>query len=319
MEINKKEIIQKKPIKKIVKKINKNKVNEEEKQIIENIPVKTATNAREEGLDKFYTIPTIVDLCIEKLLGLYSWDSWELIVEPSAGNGSFLLKIPSANKIGLDIAPEHADIIKQDFFKYTPPLNKKILVIGNPPFGKVCSLAIGFFNHAAQWANTIAFIIPRTFRRISVQNKLNQYFHLVLDIEIPTTPCSFNPPMAVKCCFQIWTKKADKRNIVNLETAHDDWIFLPFGPKDDKNQPTPPLNADFALRAYGGKCGELKTTELNTLRPKSWHWIKCNINKELLIERFSKLDYSGSKDTARQNSFGRGELVDLYNKYINKQ
>ncbi len=316
MNINKKGTIKKIPAKKIVKKINKKKINDE--QIIE-VPIKTAINARQEGLDKFYTIPTIVDLCIEKLLGLYAWDSWELIIEPSAGNGSFLLKIPSVNKIGLDIAPEHADIIKQDFFKYTPPSDKKILVIGNPPFGKICSLAIGFFNHAAKWANTIAFIIPRTFRRISVQNKLNQYFHLVLDIEIPTTPCSFSPPMAVKCCFQIWTKKLDKRNIINLGTVHDDWTFLPFGPKDDKNQPTPPLNADFAMRAYGGKCGELKTTELNTLRPKSWHWIKCNINKELLIDRFSKLDYSGSKDTARQNSFGRGELVELYNNYVNNQ
>ena len=70
--------------------------------------------------------------------------------------------------------------------------------------------------------------------------------------------------------------------------------------------------ADFAIRAYGGKCGEIINTDLETLRPKSWHWIKSNINKNTLMERFTTLDYTLSLDTARQNSIGRGDLVRLY-------
>lgn len=95
--------------------------------------------------------------------------------------------------------------------------------------------------------------------------------------------------------------------------------FLPFGSIDDKGQPTPPDGADFAIRAYGGKCGEIKDDihELKTLRPKSWHWIKCKINKDVLISRFNMMDYSNSLNTARQNSMGKGELVALYNDYIN--
>ena len=85
-----------------------------------------------------------------------------------------------------------------------------------------------------------------------------------------------------------------------------------FGPKDAKGQPTPPKGADFAMRAYGGKCGEIVDTGLEALRPKSWHWIKSKINKNTLIERFNALDYSISLDTARQNSIGRGDLVRLY-------
>jgi hypothetical protein len=277
---------------------------------------------RNDGLDKFYTIPSIAQDCINIIGSKYDWSSWSLIVEPSAGNGSFFTQIPSNNKIGLDIEPGHPDIQKCDFFKYKPSesISKNhILAIGNPPFGKVSSLAIKFFNYAGEWADVIAFIIPRTFRRISVQNKLNKYFHLVHDSEIPTNPCSFNPPMMVKCCFQIWEKRLESRTTIKLETSHPDWNFLSFGANDDMGQPTPPEGADFAIRAYGGKCGEIKNTEmeLKTLRPKSWHWIKSNINKDILISRFNMLDYSNSLNTARQNSMGKGELVALYNDYMN--
>lgn len=285
--------------------------------------MKTTKEVRDQGFDKFYTKKEYAKRCIDKVFETYNENYFGLIVEPSAGNGSFLLQIPNENKIGLDIEPEHKDIIKQDFLTYIPKLNdntknKNILVIGNPPFGKVCSLAIKFFNHAAQWANVIAFIIPRTFRRTSVQNKLHSSFHLVYDEETDVKNCCFEPKMMVKCCFQIWEKKSIQRSPIVLKTQHDDWKFLSFGPKDKNGQPTPPEGADFAIRAYGGKCGEIKKDNLGTLRPKSWHWIKSNISITELISRFKKLDYSVSTDTARQNSIGRGELVKLYNQLNNQ-
>lgn len=278
------------------------------------------TSVRKEGLDKFYTLPIYSKKCIDKVCELYDISLWDLIVEPSAGNGSFLNQIPSENKIGIDISPENENIITQDFFEYNPPPNmKNILVIGNPPFGKVCSLVIQFFNYSAKWANVIAFIVPRSFRKISVQNKLDNMFHLVYDEEIPNIPCCFSPPLMVKCCFQIWEKKIQKRNIIIQPTTHIDWDFLPFGPKDQKGQPTPPLNADFAIRAYGGRIGEIKINDLDKLRPKSWHWCKSNIDKNTLIHIFTNLDYSNSKNTARQNSMGKSELVNLYVNFIHSK
>jgi hypothetical protein len=265
------------------------------------------------GVDKFYTVPAISEKCLTTVESRYAWADWGLVVEPSAGNGSFLTRIPTERKIGIDISPEHEDIVSQDFLTYTPPNNVgRILVVGNPPFGRVSSLAIKFFKHASQWATVIAFIVPRTFRRISVQNKLTPSFHLVFDEEIPTEPCSFTPPMMAKCCFQIWERRDIQRPIVELPTTHGDWSFLGFGPKDDRGQPTPPEGADFAIRAYGGKCGEIVDTGLESLRPKSWHWIQSKLDKETLTRRFGSLDYSISLDTARQNSIGRGDLVRLY-------
>lgn len=281
-------------------------------------------------LDKFYTKPNIVDLCIDNLLQEFGDWKWDLVIEPSAGSGNFLIKIP-CNKIGMDIcpdihqdihpdiAPESNEITKIDFLEYKPHKKyKNILTLGNPPFGRVSSMAIKFFNHAARFSNDIAFILPRTFRKTSVKNKLNKYFHLIRDIDIPLKPCSFEPKLAVKCCFQIWTRMEKIREFIELPTQHSDWDFLKYGPLDDDGQPTPPTGRiDFVVRAYGGKCGEIKTTGFEVLRPKSWHWIKCNIDKNLLIERFSKLDFKNSLNTARQNSCGKAELIELYVAFLN--
>ena len=294
--------------------------------IINNDHKEKLDNVRKEGLDKFYTITEYSKKCIDKVFELYDISYFSLIIEPSAGNGSFFNQLKCNNKIGMDIAPENKNIIEMDFFNYKPPKNtnntnntNKILVIGNPPFGKVSSIAIKFFNHSAEWSDVIAFIIPRTFRRVSVQNKLNTLFHLIYDEDVPTKPCHFIPKMMVKCCFQIWEKKEIERLIINLPTKHKDWIFLSFGSNDEFGQPTPPDNADFAIRAYGGKIGEIKKIKLNNLRPKSWHWIKSNINKENLINIFNQLDYSNSLNTARQNSMGKGELIRLYIDFINSK
>jgi hypothetical protein len=61
-----------------------------------------------------------------------------------------------------------------------------------------------------------------------------------------------------------------------------------------------------------GVLGELQDSDLESLRPKSWHWIKSNINVELLKSRFRRLDYSMSKDTVRQDSIGQQEVIHLY-------
>ena len=118
--------------------------------------------------------------------------------------------------------------------------DKKIISIGNPPFGKASSLAVKFFNICAKFCDTVAFIIPRTFKRISVQNQLDLSFHLVYSEDLPysTKDCVFEPMMNAKCCFQIWRKQDVKRNKVKLPKSHKDWKFLAFGPNiTDKTHP----------------------------------------------------------------------------------
>ena len=46
---------------------------------------------------------------------------------------------------------------------------------------------------------------------------------------------------------------------------------------------------------------------------------RSKIPTEHLINTFTEFDYSGSSNTARQNSMGRGELVRLYDDFINSK
>lgn len=268
-------------------------------------------------MDKFYTKKEIAKECYDELKKIININDYNILLEPSAGNGSFYNLLPIDKRHGIDISPEPniKEIIKQDYFTYVPNDKLKYIVIGNPPFGKISSLAIKFFNKSAEFCEIIAFILPRTFKRVSIQNKLNLNFHLIYNKDLPLIPCCFKPEMGAKCCFQIWQKKNEKRYIINYENTHSDFTFIKYGPLDKNNQPTVPLNADFAIKAYGANCGGINKN-IKNLRPKSWHFIKSNIDAEELIGRFKSLNYELSKDTVRQDSLGKKELIFLYkNKY----
>lgn len=263
-------------------------------------------------LDQFYTKDIIAKQCFDKIKEIVNINEYDIILEPSAGKGAFFNLFPENCREGIDVDPKLNIIKKQNFFDYKPKKLKKYIVIGNPPFGKGCSIAVKFFNHAAMFSDTISFIIPRTFKRASIQNQLDLNFHLIYNEDLPIGSC-FEPNMSAKCCLQIWTKRsvAIKRNIIVYNKTHVDFTFIKYGPKDKNNQPTVPNGADFALKAYGSNCGELCFDVIN-LRPKSWHFIKSNIPIETLKERFKKIDYSISKDSCRQDSLGKQELIYLY-------
>lgn len=236
-------------------------------------------------MDQFYTKPEVAEECYQELKDQIDLVSFDIILEPSAGTGSFFQLIPEHQRKGIDLEPKYPGIIQQDFLQFKFEPNKRYCVVGNPPFGKVSSLAVKFFNHAATFADVIAFIIPRTFKRVSVQNRLHLNFHLVYNKDLPIKPCCFSPTMSAKCCFQIWTRMSEQRQRIVLPTTHQDFEFLSLGPLDEKGQPTPPDGAHFVVKAYGSNCGSIKETDLDKLRPKSWHWIKSNIDVQELKKR----------------------------------
>jgi hypothetical protein len=300
------------------------------------------------GLDQFFTKPKEAKRLYEIVEKQCDLSLYDLFLEPSAGANSFGCLFPEKKSLLLDIDPQEAvfvynegsasfdrkpiqetkaTIIQADFLAFGETIERlglkggrKIIAIGNPPFGKNCSIAVKFFNVCANFCDTICFIIPRTFKRVSIQNQLNLYFHLDFSEDLPfsNSDCVFEPAMNAKCCFQIWKRRDIKRSKIRQSKTHPDWEFLAMGPLEERvgcknKQPTPPKNANFAMKAYGSNCGEVVTDNLGDLRPKSWHWIKCD-NPEDLISRFEQLDYSISEDTVRQNSLGRADLVEIYTK-----
>lgn len=139
---------------------------------------------------------------------MFDLSEYSTIVEPSAGSGSFSKQIPGS--IAIDLQPEDESIIKADFLTWKPVTNdrEKTLVIGNPPFGQQCSLAIKFIKHATTFASTIAFILPRSFKKESVQARIPSDFHLISSTDIPDNSFTLNgSDYSVPCIFQIWKQK----------------------------------------------------------------------------------------------------------------
>ena len=270
------------------------------------------TSVKTRGLDQFYTNPDVAVRCYHKLASVVDMNQYDIHLEPSAGSGSFFTLMDHNKRVGIDKDPKTKEVTRMDFFDYQPVAGNRYMVVGNPPFGKISSLAIQFFNKSAEFAGCIAFIIPRTFKRVSVQNRLDVNFHLLYSEDLPVSPCCFTPPMSAKCCFQIWVKKETPRHVVCYDKSHPDFTFQKHGPLDNNHQPTAPKGCDFALKAYGSNCGSICDKDLHSLRPKSWHWIKANIDPDVLKHRLSQIDYSMSKDTVRQDSIGQQELIYLY-------
>jgi len=255
-------------------------------------------------LDQFYTKPSVAIDCYNKLLENINIDNFDIIFEPSAGTGSFYCLLPINKRVGIDLDPKGDGIMKKDLFKYIPIKNKKYCVVGNPPFGKSCSTAVKFFNHLSEYADVIAFIIPRTFKRLSIQNRLSMKFHLIHTNDIPVKPCAFEPSTEIKCCFQIWKKTPVLRLKIIHDINHDDFTFLKLN--CDKKI------VDIAFRSGGSNIGKIVTKDIDNLVGNLWIYLISKIDINLLIDRFSKLDYSMALDTVARPNIGQKDLIFLY-------
>lgn len=101
------------------------------------------------NLDKFYTKSSVAELCVSAFIANITIREQDLIVEPSAGNGSFIqpLKRIKCEKIFIDIAPDNNQIGSLNFLDWTPPsVSGKIHVVGNPPFGRQSSMCHKFLD-----------------------------------------------------------------------------------------------------------------------------------------------------------------------------
>ena len=188
------------------------------------------------NLDQYYTQPHIAENCMKRLkviLGASELFNDSVFLEPSAGTGAFIeatKKIFGERKIkAFDIEPKHYLIEKKNFLEVDLKDYKNIVTIGNPPFGNRASLAVDFFNKAAECSSIIAFIVPVQFRKWSVQSKLDKNFMLLYEEILPTNSFVFNnKEFSARCCFQIWSKVhldgyVDKRIKEKPKTTHPDF------------------------------------------------------------------------------------------------
>jgi predicted RNA methylase len=263
-------------------------------------------------IDKFYTKENIVNQCLEAIKSNLNILEEDLILEPSAGNGVFINKIKtlSNNYKFYDIEPEHDDIIKQDFLELdTNNLKnqyKNIHIIGNPPFGRQSSLAINFIKKCCLFANSISFILPKSFKKDSMKKYFTMNYHLIYQIDLLDN--SFlvnNKEYDVPCIFQIWGYRNELREDIKKE------IPISFKFVNQKENP------DISFRRVGFNAGNIMSKDIINKSIQSHYFIKF-LNEETLEENIKKLKQIKFEfdNTVGPKSISKQELIKEFNKYL---
>jgi len=264
---------------------------------------------RTDEKDQFYTDENVAKKCIDIIVELYPETKKYLWIEPSAGNGSFYKNI-KYEKIGIDIDPKYEGIIKEDYLKWNySGKDKKVILVGNPPFGKQSSLAKMFIKRGCEYADIIAFILPKSFTKPSMTNAFDRKFHCMhtSDIEKDAFLIQGNKRYDVPCIFQIWERKSEDRKIED-KIPENGFEYVKVG-KD----------VDIALRRVGVFAGKSFLYEPEKFSTQSHYFIKFTdegINKNNIIEAINK--HTFPSNTVGPRSISKGEVNIVLNEIINQ-
>ena len=261
-------------------------------------------------IDKYYTKDTVVDLCLN-LLKKYIVINDDLLVEPSAGNGSFItgIKELTSNFRFYDLEPNNDEIIKQDYLLYDYASIKeaftKIHVIGNPPFGRQSSLAIKFIKKSCEFCDSVSFILPKSFKKDSLKKSFPLNFHLIFEIDLPDNSFLVDGvEHDVPCIFQIWEKKTTNR-VVNEKLEPHNFMFV------EKTE-----DPDISFRRVGVNAGTIDKN-INDKSIQSHYFIKFTNKKSIAnnIQNLSIITYEFN-NTVGPRSISKQELIKEFNKVL---
>jgi hypothetical protein len=244
-------------------------------------------------IDKFYTNSDVVDICIDHFVDLIKPKQADTILEPSAGSGAFsnVLRKMFKNVIAIDIQPDHKNVKQEDFLEEFDEGKIKsniVHVIGNPPFGRQSSLAKRFIKKSSMFAESISFILPKSFKKDSFQKSFPLNFHLIFCIDLPVNSFLINDKAHdVPCVFQIWRKKDEDRTVSKIEKPD----FYEYVKKDD--------NPDVSLRRVGVNSGDISKEIIEKSR-QSHYFLKL---KNVDVDHFIKV-YNQKKNFMFNNTVG---------------
>ena len=220
----------------------------------------------------------------------------DLIVEPSAGNGAFIsgIKALTSNYRFYDIEPDNEEIIKQDYLQYDYGIIKsayrKIHVMGNPPFGRQSSTAIKFIKKSCEFCDSIAFILPKSFKKDSLKQRFPLNFHLLCEIDLPDKSFLVEGiEHNVPCIFQIWEKRDTNRFVADkLEPANFEFVKKTESPDIIENKSIQShyfikfTSEYLAIPEYIRRLSQITYDFNNSVGPKS-------ISKQELIYKFNQV------------------------------
>lgn len=262
-------------------------------------------------IDKYYTKDNVVELCLNLVKQYIHINTDDLIIEPSAGNGSFItgIKSLSNNFRFYDLEPDNDEIIKQDYLLYdysrsglSKEIFSKIHIIGNPPFGRQSSLAIKFIKKSCEFCDSVSFILPKSFKKDSLKKTFPLQFHLIFEIDLPDKSFLVDGvEHNVPCIFQIWEKKTVDR-AVNEKLEPDNFMFV------GKTE-----RPDISFRRVGVNAGTIDVN-IDEKSIQSHYFIKFTngMSTDENIKKLSTITYDFN-NTVGPKSISKQELIFKFN------
>ena len=268
-------------------------------------------NRRVTGKEQYYTPADLALALTREVIAVTGPLDGRTILEPAGGTGAFIkaaTALGASDFVSFDIDPKFAGVRKGDFLDAKLHLPSGSIAIGNPPFGRNNSLSIPFFNKAADQVEFICFIVPRSWRKWSVINRLDRRFELVADHDIQIDYVDdqgehINKQLRLKTAFQIW-RQLPEGQLRGIYRVTDNGLI----------SKTSPAEADVALRVFGFGCG--RVLEDFERRPNSTlMFLKLNHPKALAALRSANFERF-FRNTAYTEALSLPEINFLLNEAI---
>jgi predicted RNA methylase/DNA-dependent RNA polymerase auxiliary subunit epsilon len=267
-------------------------------------------NKRTTGKEQYYTTPEAVKICLDEVRRHIDLDG-RTILEPCGGTGEFIegfrrIGIKDKNILSYDIDPKHELVCKANYLE-VEFRRTDLISITNPPYGRASSLAKKFFQHASDHCEYICYLVPKSWRKWSVQNSLDNNFHLISDIEMPKN-CFYRPDSegeskkdVLNTVFQIWKKDNRQRRKIKIP---DNGLVQKIKPTTKEVQvkrgdtisiqkrPDKVTGANFEIIVFGHSCGKCREIDPLMEYEAKTTTMYLNIDRQDVKEAIKSIDFS---------------------------
>ena len=288
-------------------------------------------------LDKFYTDPAQARALKYRTYALLGGDRPKYVMEPSAGGGAFLephddvvsFDLSPDEKAGRTLHPDQVGFNTEDRGSLDPDFlrivreeagdGRNILTIGNPPFGKRSALAVQFVNEYLDVGGVVAFVIPITFRKWSVQKRIRKDARLIANWSVPQTAFHLpdGSPYKIRCVFQVWSIRPEERRHSDLRltasppTKHPDFQMKRWNGAGDRDA-TFGWDFDFAVRCQG-HVNYHEQFEAGFRPADKSHYMMFKANDPAILARLRGMDFEEVSNVQMITpGFGMADVVEEY-------
>ena len=269
-------------------------------------------NRRVTGMEQCYTPPHVAEAVIDAVTALVpDWRDrpW---LEPCGGTGTFVDVLRSRgveDVTAVDLEPRHPDVREADFLVDALPPISGAITATNPPFGRNNAMSVPFFNRAAEVSDVIAFIVPRSWRKWSVVNRLHPEFHCILDDDLQIDYLDADGEKLyernnLRTAIQVWRRGTELRTRIDAE----DRGYI---------RKVTPTEADVSLTIFGRGCGTVRT---EFARVPNTTQMFLEVRDRQVLEALRSVDFSRFyNNVAYTEALSIKEIFHLLNEHFDER